>query len=80
MNENDIDDVFQSIYTAIIAANRNLQEKVQVRLLISPLIIVLVLQSFILSKEAVIKLPKELDHPKRDLTNIQNTVDNECFK
>ena len=27
-----------------------------------------------------IKLPKELDHPRKELINIQNTDDNECFK
>ena len=27
-----------------------------------------------------IKLPKELDHPRKGLINIQNTHDNECFK
>ena len=27
-----------------------------------------------------IKLPKELDHPRKDLINVQNTDDNECFK
>ena len=28
----------------------------------------------------VIILPKELDHPKKGLINIQNIDDNECFK
>ena len=27
-----------------------------------------------------IKLPKELDHPRKGLIDIQNTDDNECFK
>ena len=27
-----------------------------------------------------IKLPKELDNPRKGLINIQNTDDNECFK
>ena len=27
-----------------------------------------------------IKLPKELDHPRKGLINIQNDHDNECFK
>ena len=26
------------------------------------------------------KLPKELNHPRKDLINIQNTDDNGCFK
>ena len=27
-----------------------------------------------------IKLPRELDHPRKVLINVQNTDDNECFK
>ena len=27
-----------------------------------------------------IKLPKELDHPRKDMINVQNTDDNEGFK
>ena len=32
-----------------------------------------------LASSSYIKLPKEVDHPKK-LTNIQNVDDNECFK
>ena len=48
INKNDIDDVFQSIYTAIIFR-----------------------KSF---------LPKELDHPRKGLINIEKIHDNEWFK
>ena len=33
-----------------------------------------------LSDSSYTKLPKELDHPKEGLINIQNIIDNECFK
>ena len=33
-----------------------------------------------LSGSRYIKLPKQLDHPTKDLINIQNIDDNECFK
>ena len=33
-----------------------------------------------LAGSSYIKLPKELDHPKNALINIQNSDDNQCFK
>ena len=33
-----------------------------------------------LASSSYIKLPKELDHPKKCLINIQNIDNNECFK
>ena len=33
-----------------------------------------------LAGSSYLKLPKELDHPKKSLINIQNIDDNECFK
>ena len=33
-----------------------------------------------LAGSSYIKLPKELDHPRKGLINIQNTDDNDCFK
>ena len=33
-----------------------------------------------LVSDCFIKLPKELEHPRKGLTNIQNIDDNECFK
>ena len=53
INESDIDDVFQSIYTTVITY-KNILENVQAGLLIQSLIILLVFQSIILSLEAVI--------------------------
>ena len=33
-----------------------------------------------LASSSYIKLPKELDHPKKYLIHIENIDDNECFK
>ena len=33
-----------------------------------------------LAGSSYMKFPKELDHPRKGLINIQNTDDNECFK
>ena len=33
-----------------------------------------------LAGSSYFKLPKELDHPRKKTTNIQNIHDNECFK
>ena len=33
-----------------------------------------------LAGSSYFKLPKELDHPRKCLINVQNTEDNECFK
>ena len=35
---------------------------------------------YLLASSSYIKSPKELDHPRKDLINIQNINDNECFK
>ena len=34
----------------------------------------------LLAGSSYIKLPKELDHPRKGLINVQNIDDNECFK
>ena len=34
----------------------------------------------ILFSSSYVKLPKELDHPRKGLINIQNIDGNECFK
>ena len=79
INESDIYDVFQSIYTKIISNIQKSLGKAQAGLTIQSLTIILVFQSIILSKKHL-KLPKELDHPRRGLINIQNIDNNECFK
>ena len=80
INEGDIDDVFQSFYTTVIT---NTQKYLGKR---SGWIIDSVIDHSIsiskynpLAGSSYIKLPKELDHPRKGLINIQNIDDNECF-
>ena len=80
INESDIDDVFQSIYTTII---KNIQKSLGKG---SGWIIDSVIDRTIniskynpLAGSSYIKLPKELDHPRKESINIQNIDDNECF-
>ena len=81
INESDIDDAFQSIYTTIIT---NIQQSLGKG---SGWITDLVIDHIIsiskynpLSESSYIKLPKELHNPRKGLINIQNIDDNECFK
>ena len=80
-NESDIDDVFESIYTTIIS---NIQKSLGEGS--GWIIDSLIDHSINISKykplagSSYIKLPKELDHPKKCLINIQNIDENECFK
>ena len=80
-NESEIDDVFESIYTTVIANLQNFLGKC------SGWIIDSVIEDNIhiskynsLAGNSYIKLPKELDHPRKELINIQNIDDNECSK
>ena len=80
--ENEIDDVYESIYAAIIISN--MQKFLRKG---SGWIIDLVINHGItfsktnpLAGTSYIRLPKELDHPGKGLINIQNIDDNECFK
>ena len=57
-----------------------IQEQVQAGLLIQSLSIILVFQNIPQLEAVIIKLPKELDHRRKGLINIQNIDDNECFK
>ena len=81
INESDIENAFKSIYTIIAA---NIQQSLEKG---SGWIIYLVIDCAIsisnynpLPGSSYIKLPKELDHPRKGLINIQNIDDNECFK
>ena len=80
-NENDIHDVFQSIYTTVIPSMQKSLGKG------SGWIIDLVIDHTIsiskynlLAGRSYIKLPKELDHPRKRLNSIQNIANSECFK
>ena len=81
INESDINDVFQSIYTTIIT---NIQKYLGKG---SGWIIDTVIDHNIsilkynpLAGASYMKLPKELDHPIKWLIIIQNTDDNEYFE
>ena len=81
VNESNINNVFESIYTTIIS-------NIQISLLKdSGWIIDSVIDHSMsiwkynpLARSSYIRLPKELDHPKKNLINIQNIDDNEFFK
>ena len=73
--------MFQSAYTTIIT---NIQKSLGKG---SGWIIDLVIDHTVsiskynpLAGNSYIKLPKELDHPRKGFINIQNIDDNECFK
>ena len=81
INESDIDDVFQSVYTTVITdIQKSFGEG-------SGWIIDLFIDHTIsisnykpLAGSSYIKLTKELDYPRKGLINIQNIDDNESFK
>ena len=81
INESNIDDVFKSIYNAVIL---NIQKSLWKG---SGWIIDSVIDHNIniwkydaLAGSSYIKLPKELNHLRKELINIQDIVNNECFK
>ena len=81
INESDTYDVFKSIYTRVIS---NIQKSLQKG---SGWIIDSIIDHNIsiskynpLAGISYIKLPKELDPPRKGLINYQNIDDNECFK
>ena len=81
INESDIDDVFQSIYTIIIKNIQISLGKGSHWIIDSPIDhAISISKNNPLAGRNYIKLPKELDHPRKGLINIQNIVDNECFK
>ena len=78
INESDIDDVFQSIYTTIIT---NIQKSLgKSSGWITDSVIdhtITISKCNLFAVSSYIKLLKELDHPRKGLINID---DNECFK
>ena len=77
INESDIYDVFESIYTTIISniqkhSGRIIGSVVDHNINISKYNNPLVGSSYII-------LPNKIDHPRKGLINIQNIVDNECI-
>ena len=81
INESDIDDVFQSIYTTIISNIQQSVGKGSVWIINSVIDHNISISKYnSLAASSYIKLLKELDHPRKGLINIQNVDDNECFK
>ena len=73
--------MFQSIYTAIITNIQKNSGKGSAWIIDSVIDHTISISKYNpLPGSSYIKLPKELDHPREGLTNIQNTDDNECFK
>ena len=80
-NESDIVNVFQSIYSVIIENMRKSSLKDSGWIIDSVIDHTISISKYVpLTGSTYIKLPKELDHPRKGLINIQNTDDNEFFK
>ena len=81
ITESDIDDVFKSIYTTVISNIQKSLGKGSGSIIYSVIDHNIGISKYnLLAGSSYIKLPKELNHPRKDLINIQNTDDNECFK
>ena len=80
INESDIENVFQSIYTAIISNIQKSLGKCSGWIIDSAIDYTISISKYNpLAGSSYIKLCKELDHPRKGWINIQNTYD-ECFK
>ena len=80
INESDID-VFQSIYSKIISNIQKSSGKGSGWIIDSVIHHTVSISKYDpLAESSYIKLPKELNHPRKGLINIQNVDDNECFK
>ena len=82
IDESDIDSVFESIYSTIISNIQNSLGKGSLGWIIDFVIdhTISISKNNPFAGSSYIKLPKELDHPREGLINIQNIDDNECFK
>ena len=81
INESGIDDVFKSIYTTIITNIHKSLGKGSGWIIDSIIDHTIRISKYNpLAGSSYIKLPKELDHPRKGLIEIQNTDDNACFK
>ena len=81
INESDIDDLVESICTTIISNIQKSLEKSSGSVIDSVIEHNISISKYNpLAGSSYIKLSKELDHPRKGLTNIQNIDDNECFK
>ena len=81
INKSDIDDMFQSICTTIIKSVQTSLGKGSHWIIDSPIDHAISIPKYNpLAGSSYIKLPKELDHSRKRLINIQNIDDNECFR
>ena len=72
---------FESIYTKIISNIQNFLGKVSDWITNSVNAHKVIISKYILlARSNYITLPKELDHPRTGLINVQNIDNNECFK
>ena len=81
INESDTDNVFQSIFSTIMENIRKSLRKGSGWITDSVIDHTISISKYNpLAGSSYIKLPKELDHPRKSLINIQSSDDNECFK
>ena len=81
INESDIDDGFQWIYTTIITNIQKSLGKGSSWIIDSVTGYTISISKYKpLAGSSYIKLLKKLDHKRKGLINIENTDDNECFK
>ena len=81
INKSDIDNIFESIYTKITWNLQTFLEKSSSWIINSVIDHnISILNYNPLARSSYIKLPKEWDHRKKGLINVQNIDDNECFK
>ena len=81
VNKSDIDGVFQSIYTTIITNMQKSLGKGSGWIIDSVIDHTVSISKYNpLAGSSYIKLPKELNYPRKGLINIQNVDDNEYFK
>ena len=80
-NESNIDDIFQSIYTTIISNIQKSLGKGSDRIIDSVIDHTVSISKYNpLAGSSYIKSPKELDYSRKEMINIQNIDDHECFK
>ena len=76
-----MDDVFESTYSTVVSDIQKSFGKCSVWIIDSVIDHTISISRYNpLAGSSYIKLPKELDHPRKGLINFQNIDDNECFK
>ena len=81
INESDTENTFKSIFITIISNIQKLFGKGSIWIIDSVIDdTISILKYNHLAGSSYTKLPKELNHPGKDLINIQSTGHNECFK